>query len=986
MILIGVDGDRSGVRPESTSQEPLASTRRKLLLNGVFAQGERSIKSDRADRLASMSKPLSLNEIRTRIDRFVFEWKDETSERAEAQTFWNELLDCFGISRRRVAVFEQRARRASTGNSGRIDVFWPGVLIAEHKSAGEMKKDRAYKQASDYLEGGDISDPAFPRYIITSDFQNFRVTDLEAPVDQQTVTFPLTDLAKHINHLSWIAGYSSRRFSTEEAEAASIKAAKIMSDLYVALAGDLDTELVIDESEEDQKSLTASVLLTRLLFLLYGDDAGLWEKGLFDEFLRNRTVDDGSDLGSQLNTLFDILNTPEDKRDDRANPEFLAFPYVNGDLYAKREPTQFFDSKMRSALMAAADFDWTSISPAVFGSLFQSVKSKEARRSDGEHYTTEENILKTIEPLFLDDVRAKVKASWNSANRLRELHNSFANFRYLDPACGCGNFLIVAYREMRRIELEVLVRLRELEGNKGQWAFEDEVELKVSLDQFHGIEINWWPAKIAETAMFLVDHQANREMVEALGESPTRLPIKKAAQIHHGNALRLDWKTLLPPSDSTLVFGNPPFLGDHTRGEEQLADLQVAWGQNKQLSRLDFVTGWHAKAMDYFRNHKGIFGFVTTNSITQGDQAHRLFEPLRAAGWQIKFAHRTFAWNSEAPGKAGVHCVIVGFTKSRESQPRLFDYATPKSKPVEVHANHINPYLVDGPDVHIPKRTEPLSSELSIAAKGSMPTDDGNFMISPEDYDQVMADPVAAKYVRRFVGASELIHGTDRWCLWLKDADPNDISKSKIISGRVRAVRDFRSESKAASTRNYPHHHLFRQFGQPEGHYLCIPAHVSEARRYYPTGRFDSSVINGNANFSAPDPDGFLFAIISSSMFLTWQKAVGGTLESRLRFSSTIVWNNLPLPPMDAKTRSQVVAAGEAVLSARAEHPERSLAEHYNPLAMDPALVTAHDKLDAVVDRAFGAKKTCTSERERQEILFARYLELTNPLGTDTNL
>lgn len=375
-------------------------------------------------------------DIRANVDRFVMEWKDETAERAEAQTFWNEFLGCFGIKRRRVASFEKKATRASTANVGRIDVFWPGQMIAEHKSAGALSRDeeKAEAQANDYLLGGDIQPSEYPRYIISSDFQKIRLTDLEADGGPTSLTIHLTELRDRIEDFAWIAGYQARKFSTAAEESASVKAASIMADLYVALAGDQDIDYAEDKEEEDAQSLAVSILLTRLLFLLFGDDAGLWEKGLFEFFVEERTAEDGSDLGAQLNALFDMLNTREDRRSTHADELMLSFPYVNGDLFAGRQMTMFFDRAMRDALLHACRFDWSAISPAVFGSLFQAIKSRETRRAAGEHYTTENNILKTLEPLFLDDVRDRVKKAWNSAKQLHEIHDSFADMRYLDPA------------------------------------------------------------------------------------------------------------------------------------------------------------------------------------------------------------------------------------------------------------------------------------------------------------------------------------------------------------------------------------------------------------------------------------------------------------------------------------------------------------------------------------------------------------------------
>ncbi|WP_032366085.1 DNA methyltransferase [Rhodococcoides fascians] len=930
------------------------------------------------------TKALSLAEIRTRIDAFVSEWADETSENAESQTFWNEFLNCFGISRRRVASFEKWATRASTSNKGRIDVFWPRVLIAEQKSAGAMKEDSAESQANDYLVGGDIGEDEYPRYIISSDFQTFRLTDLEVPPGEATITFPLSDLSKHVEDFAWIAGYQRRKFSTEAEAQASVEAANLMARLYVTLTGDADVLLVEEEGEEEDHSLAVSILLTRLLFLLFGDDAGLWEKGLFEDFVETRTQQDGSDMGAQLNSLFEILNTSEAKRSGKADETMLRFPYVNGDLFNERERVQYFDTAMREALIEACHFDWTSISPAVFGSLFQAIKSKAARRSDGEHYTTETNILKTIEPLFLDDLRSTMKAAWNSPKKLRDLHNTFADMRYFDPACGCGNFLIVAYREMRRIELELLVRLRELAGTDSELTLDGTWDLKVSLDQFYGIELNWWPAKIAETAMFLVDHQANREMALALGQAPERLPIKITAHIRHDNALQTDWKSFLPPADQTYVFGNPPFAGQKEKDGTQRGDLRSVWGKGYD-GYLDYVTGWHAKTLDYFREHRGSWAFVTTNSITQGQPVGPLFRPIFAAGWRIKFAHRTFEWTSEATGQAAVHCVIVGFSRV-DGPVRLFDYATVKSQPHEVSASFINAYLVDGPNLLIEKRMKPVSPGLPEVQSGSKAVDWGLLTFSTvEAVQEVLSDPVAAKYVRLYLGGDELINNDDRWCLWLEHLDPSDVSRSPLLAARIAEVKQKRLASPKAPTRRIASTpHLFGERRQPQVPYLGIPQTFSETRLYATARRLPVETIASIKLFTAADADGYLFAIVSSSMFITWQKTVGGRIKSDPSFSNTIVWNNLPLPPVKDATKARIIAAGKAIMEVREKHPDWSLAQHYNPLAMTSELVAAHQKLDGLVDRAFGASKTLTTVRERQALLFQRYDELANPLRIES--
>lgn len=935
------------------------------------------------------STQLDRGTIRRHLDSFAADWRTiiddwrdtgaKHTEKSHAQQFWSDLLRCFGVIPERIKLFERDATRATSGRTGYIDLFWSGVVIGEAKSLGR-DLDAATEQARDYLAGGSIAQHEWPRYSIVSDFENLRVTKLGD--DGWTVSFTIDEIAAHIDQLIFLAGQET--VTKAEEEEASIHASKLMANLYTAMVGDEADEAIGDDAptdpeEEDWQVQKTSVFLTRVLFLLYGDDAGLWEEDLFYRFVLYDTT--GDTLGSRLNALFQVLNTPEGRR--RRVPEEMAkFPYVNGSLFADQWPQDFFDEDMRNALLDACRFHWTRISPAVFGSMFQLVKSKEARRVDGEHYTTETNILKVIEPLFLDELRDKARRLINnkstSAKDLRKFLDSLAALVFLDPACGCGNFLVVAYRELRAIETDVIVSLRAKERQLTA-SMDVSLDQRMNIGQFHGFELNWWPAKIAETAMFLVDHQANRALAAAVGDAPERLPITITAHIRHGNALQLGWEHEIPrTAGATYVFGNPPFRGDG-RTKEQLAELQEVWGAGTQISRMDYVTGWHAKTLDLLDDRTGAFAYVTTSSITQGDQVPRLFGPIFAAGWRIRFAHRTFAWNSDAPGKAAVHCVIVGFDRQASPRPVLWDYPDVKGAPAPVAVETtINAYLIDGPNVLVEKASKPLSSSISKSEYGSKPTDGGNLIVEKEDYAEVAADPVAAKYLHRYLGAKELLHGTDRWCLWLDGMDPADLNRSAILKSRVEAVRDFRAKSKAATTREFAQFpHLFRQRAKQDVDFLCIPRHVSETRRYFTVDRFDPEVIAGDANFTLPDPDGEQFALMSSSMFITWQKAVGGRLESRLRFGSTLTWYTFPVPDLDDKTRAAVIKAGQGVIDARVLHPERSLADSYNPLAMDPALVKAHDKLDREVDKAFGADRKLTTERQRLEILFTRYAEMT---------
>lgn len=943
---------------------------------------------------------LSRGTFRENLNNFSLLWREKIdswstaerghSESSHAQTFWSGLLSCFDIIPERITLFERDAVRASTGGTGSIDVFQSGVFLGEAKSVGR-DLNAAYEQALDYLRGGSIAQHEWPKFVIVTDFERVRVV-------QQTpggfdITVPLGELADHVDQLIFLAG--KEVVTPQDERDASIDAAKIMARLYEAMTGiDADTpvgeEATDDPEEEDAKVQQASVFLTRVLFLLYGDDAGLWREDLFYEFILNYTREDGSDLGPQLHALFDTLNTEESRRSPHIPDMIARFPHVNGSLFNDYNPPEYFDPAMREALLDACRFRWTRISPAVFGSMFQLVKSKEARRQAGEHYTSEKNILKTIGPLFLDALRAEadrlIRNASTTVKALREFRDSLATNIFLDPACGCGNFLVVAYRELRRIETDIIVEIRKREGQHGM-SFDATLETKLTIGQFHGIEIHWWPAKIAETAMFLVDHHANRELAAAIGQAPDRLPITITAHIHHTNALQLEWKTVIPAtSGRTYVFGNPPFVGHRTKTPEQTQDLRSVWGDQYD-GALDYVTGWHAKSLNFFADSRsGEFGYVTTNSIAQGEQVPALFDPIQKAGWRIKFAHRTFAWDSDAPGKAAVHCVIIGFTRDRAVAQRMWDYSDVRGEPVpQTLSTGINAYLVDGPWVLVHAASEPISSAVTSCDFGTMPLGK-DLLVAAEDHAEVAADQIAAKYLRPFRQAKELVNNIDRWCLWMGDENfhPADIGKSPVLKARIEASQRNRERSKpsgdAYKYRNTPH--LFRQNqSRPLTTYVCVPRHVSEARRYFTVVPLSPDIIAGDATFTLPDPDGLQFGLISSSMFITWQRTVGGRIKSDLRFSKTYTWNTFPVPALDANARQRIIKAGQGVLDARARYPERSLAEHYNPLAMDPVLIRAHDALDRVVDKVFGATQKLSTEKQRLELLFQRYRDLRQDAG-----
>jgi len=913
-----------------------------------------------------MAKPPSWNEIRARATEFASRWADETDERAEGQTFWNEFFAIFGIDRRVAAAFEQWVKRSPTADGGFIDMFWPKHVIVEHKSAGKSLED-AEEQAKNYLKSVDHSE--FPRLIVTSDFAHLRVLDLEG--DRVAVTFPLTDLPKEIDRFGIFIGSEKREFSVTEEEAANVKAAKLMGRLYEEL------------SRNEYEGHDASILLVRLLFLMFGDDTGMWEKDLFAEFVATRTQPDGTDLGPQLAHLFQLLDKEETSRPAAIDELLARFPYVNGHLFSERIDIPAFDRRMRDELVTATEFGWGKISPAVFGSLFQAIKSKEARRELGEHYTTESAIMKAIGPLFLDELEEAFIQAKDNKNRLEALHDRLANIRVLDPACGCGNFLVVAYRQLRRLELRVLTRLRELSGER-QLVLDVDSLSRVRISQFFGIEIEEWPARIAETAMFLVDQQANQELARVFGRAPDRLPINIAPVIHMGNALRVAWDSIMPFGPDSFIVGNPPFGGSTFLTDEQRDDVEDVWGGVPGSGLMDYVSNWFLLAGRHMAKSQVRAALVSTNSITQGGQPATLWRELYALGIGIDFAHQTFAWKSEAPGQAAVHCVIIGFSSQPKPKKTLFKYPDITGDPLQAPASNINAYLLDAPNVLVEARRAPIQSATQPMVNGSKPTDAGHLSdISAQEADLIRStDPVAAKYLRRLIGAQELIQGQIRYCLWLVDAPQADILSSPELRRRVTEVQKMRQASKDKQTqKDASTPYLFQKVRQPSSDFLVVPNMTSVTRRYIPIAWLESSVIVNNLVQTLSDASLYQFGVLCSSVMMTWHSAVSGRLKSDQRFSAEITYNNFPWP-QDPTNKTQIETAAQAVIDARNNHPGASLADLYDPLAMPRDLVEAHKKLDREVLAAYGLKASST-ESESLANLFTRYSALTADLLTE---
>lgn len=909
--------------------------------------------------------PLSWNEIKSRAIAFSKDWSGETSERAEAQSFWNAFFHVFGIERRRVASFEQQVAIARVGHKlkrGSIDGFWKGTLLIEHKSAGQ-NLDRAFAQAVDYFDG--LPGRDLPRYVLVSDFTRLRLSDFETGDETE---FALKDLHKHIKRFGFIAGYQAQQIKPQDP--VNIRAAEQMGKLHDALKASGFAGHALE------------VLLVRVLFCLFADDTGIFQPAqAFRAWVDERTSQDGADLGPQLAQLFQVLNTLEDKRSTALDEQLRAFPYVNGALFAEALPLAAFDTTMRESLLDACAIDWSGISPAIFGALFQSIMDDKARRNLGAHYTSEENILKLIKPLFLDELRAEFERIKGNRNRLFEFHKKLRTLNFLDPACGCGNFLVITYRELRLLELEVL----RAADRDGQQMVDIHLRLAVDVDQFHGIEIEEFPAQIAQVALWLMDHQMNVMAGEEFGLYFARIPLKATPHIVHGNALRVAWEDVLPSSRCSFVLGNPPFAGKHYQSKDQRSDQQLVTSGIKSGSDLDFVACWFLKAAAYIQGVATRVAFVATNSISQGEQVSLLWGAmLSKLRVKIHFAHRTFKWSNEARGNAAVHCVIVGFGLQPTVQCRLFDYDTPLSEPHESVASNINPYLLDAATVLVLKRATPVCASPRMSY-GNKPSDGGHLVLSKDEKESLLrAEPGAGPWLRRYVGAADFINGIERWCLWLEGIPPQELRRMPIVLARVEAVRAFREASTAEPTRataNTPTRFFY--VSQPTTSYIIVPEVSSERRRFIPIGYMSADVICSNTNYLIPQPSLYAFGVLTSLMHMAWTSVVCGRLKSDFRYSASIVYNNFPWPesPTD-KQRETIESVAQAVLDTRAEFPGSSLADLYDPLTMPPALLKAHHKLDTAVDAAYG-RKTFKTDAERVALLFELYQRYTSLLPAE---
>jgi len=950
----------------------------------------------------SAAMPLSWNEIKSRALTFSRTWADAANEDSLGKPFWIDFFEIFGITNKRVASFEHAVKKLPglhARTDGFVDLFWPGMLLVEQKSRGK-NLDAALTQALDYFPG--IAERDLPQLVIVCDFARFRVHKLASG---ETIEFALKDLHKHIKLFGFVAGYKVQEIKPQDP--VNIKAATALGRLHDALKASGYTEHPLE------------VLLVRLLFCLFADDTGIFQPAqVFRTFIEERTALDGTDLGPRLAQVFQVLNTDDgsggagtNKRSAALDEQLAAFPYVNGKLFSEPLPMADFTAAMREALLDACALDWSAISPAIFGSLFQSIMDSTARRNLGAHYTSEENILKLIKPLFLDALWAEFDKVKGNKNKLFEFHKKLRTLTFFDPACGCGNFLVISYRCLRELELEVL----RASHTSGQMSVDVHQLIGINVDQFYGIEIEEFPAQIAQVALWLMDHQMNLRVSEEFGLYFARIPLRTSPHIVHGNALRLDWNEVIPAERCSFVLGNPPFVGAKFMDDAQREDTRLVFVGIDNAGLLDLVAAWYVKAAHYLRGdaltstawpsaangNQTRCAFVSTNSITQGEQVGVLWGWLLAQGVHIHFAHRTFSWSNEASGKAAVHCVIIGFGLQDLPGKVIYEYEDIRSVPHAVQAANINPYLIDGPDVIAEARMQPIC-RVSAIANGSIPADGGNLILTLDERNELVAvEPTATQWLRPYLGSEGFIHSEARYCLWLVDCPPHSLRAMPAVMTRVQAVRAMREKStKTATQQKAATPALFTEDRQPRsGNYLAIPRTSSENRRYLPLGYLTSDVIAANDLQIIPEATALQFGVLSSAMHRAWVNVTAGRLKSDIRYSVKMTYNTFPWPEFSQSSNknqplSQVLpaqaaieAAAQAVLDVRAKFQSgdqpATLADLYDPLTMPPELLKAHQKLDAAVDKAYeasGGKKSYKNDAERVAFLFERYQQLTSLL------
>lgn len=906
-------------------------------------------------------------------------WAGKGYEKGESQPFWLSLLrDVFGVEHPEEYIsFEDQVHLDHTSfidgyiAESKVLVEQKGInkslTSAIRQSDGSLLTP--FQQAKRYITELPLS--KHPRWVVTCNFKSFLVYDMERP-NGEPEEILLENLPTEYYRLSFLI--DSKNVSLQREMEVSIAAGEIVGLLYDAFA----KQYVDPESERAMKSL--NVLCVRLVFCLYAEDAGIFgRRGMFHDYMAQF---DARHSRTAIIDLFRVLDQKPEDRDPYLEPDLAAFPYVNGGLFANEDiEIPHFTDEIRTLLLekASANFNWSEISPTIFGAVFESTLNPETRRSGGMHYTSIENIHKVIDPLFMNELNkefeeiSSIAVERTREKKLKDFQTKLSKLMFFDPACGSGNFLTETYLSLRRLENEVISLL-----HKGQIVMDLGNPIQVSISQFYGIEINDFAVTVAKTALWIAESQMMKETEDVVHMSLDFLPLKTNAYIVEGNALRMDWESVVPKAQLNYIMGNPPFVGKKEQTKTQKAELVALFDkQAKGVGNLDYVTGWYIKAAHIMQNTLIQAAFVSTNSITQGEQVPTLWRQLYAIGVHIEFAHRTFRWDSEATQKAHVHCVIIGFSaKINDTHKTIFtaDRVIP--------ASNISPYLVDAPSVLIENRSCPICNVIPISY-GSMPIDDGHLILNRDSLDKLLAEnPENIQFVRKYAGGAELIRAKDRWCLWLVGKSPKEIRQSKFICERIKKVAEFRALSNRPQTQalaNTPT--IFGEIRQPTSPMIAIPKVSSESRRYIPICFVKpDTIINGSA-LIIPNANLLYFGILISNVHNAWMRAVAGRMKSDYQYSNTIVYNNFPWCDPTPEQKAKIEQTAQAILDARALYPDCSLADLYDEVTMPPELRRAHQANDKAVMQAYGFWGKLNTETACVAELMKMYQELVKNNG-----
>lgn len=903
--------------------------------------------------------------------KFVEYWYGKGYEKGESQPFWLELLgNVFGVEN--PAHYIKFEEQVHLDHTSFIDGFIPAthVLIEQKGTGKDLRKAikqsdgtllTPFQQAQRYSAVLPYSQR--PRWIVTCNFEEFLIYDMEKPTGEPE-SILLKDLVKEYYRLQFLVDADDENIKKEME--ISIQAGNIVGVLY----DELLKQYINPDNEDSLKSL--NMLCVRLVFCLYAEDAGIFGgHNKFHNYLKSVSA---KDARRALIDLFKVLDTKPEDRDPYMDATLLDFPYVNGGLFADENiEIPQLNEKIINLLLekASEDFDWSGISPTIFGAVFESTLNPETRRSGGMHYTSIENIHKVIDPLFLDELKEEldairdVKVGKVRENKIESFRDKLASLTFLDPACGSGNFLTETYVSLRRLENEALELL-----TGGQMVLDLGDVIKVSIGQFYGIEINDFAVTVAKTAMWIAESQMLKETESIVNMDLDFLPLKSYANIVEGNALRIDWESVVPKHELNYIMGNPPFVGTNYLSDSQREDMDIIWAGEKR-GKLDFVTCWYVKSVDYIKGTNIRVALVSTNSVSQGEQATTLWKRIFEQGAHIDFAHRTFQWDSEASIKAHVHCVIIGFSYVSTNK-MIYDSGR------KIEAKNINGYLLDAPTIIIEERSRPLCNVPAIV-RGSQATDNGFYLFTAEEKEEfIRKEPQSEKYFKRFMMGREFINNIERWCLWMPNISPTELKKCPEILQRVQKVKDFRLSSKNAQTKqsaDIPWR--FGQYRESAGRFIAFAKVSSERRKYLPFGFLTDDVVPGDKLFTIPDATIYMFGVLTSNVHMAWMRTVCGRMKSDYSYSTTIVYNNFPWPTPTAEQQAKIEKTAQAILDARALYPDCSLADLYDELTMPPELRKAHQENDRAVMQAYGFDIKTTTESSCVAELMKMYQKLT---------